>query len=437
MMKSNSLTNRILALAMTLVMILGMLPSGIVSAETADTVTPPAAPEPEVTYVAEVNGTPYETLKDAIQAVSDEGCTLKMLTDTSIGYVGVMVYNDFVWDMNGKTLTVESEMTLGGDATITVTGNGTINNLRLLTNVIVENGTYAQITVPTGKNLLFKDGTVSGTMTVQGTATIAGGTVRGIIGTGSALITGGTVTNTFTLADLTGGVSITGGSFNRDVSEYVAEGYECVYENGSYVVRLKEKSYAAEVNGTKFETLEAALSAAQSGDTLTLLSDVTAAGPITIDKDITLNLNGFTLTLPEHNNYAIVVKDSLTINGEGNVIVEGLYGIGLSTTCTGGLTVNGGNITGANADYLIGAFNGKVTINGGNLTANYCVVNSFDGYNATAEIEGGTLTAEYPVLGTDIVVSDDTMLNVGGFLCRNGENYYCRCCLRQHHRPAG
>ena len=39
MMKSNSLTNRILALAMTLVMILGMLPSGIVSAENADTTT--------------------------------------------------------------------------------------------------------------------------------------------------------------------------------------------------------------------------------------------------------------------------------------------------------------------------------------------------------------------------------------------------------------
>ena len=33
MMKSNSLTNRILAFALTLVMILGMLPSGLVSAE--------------------------------------------------------------------------------------------------------------------------------------------------------------------------------------------------------------------------------------------------------------------------------------------------------------------------------------------------------------------------------------------------------------------
>ena len=33
MMKSNSLTNRILALAMTLVMILGMLPSGFVSVD--------------------------------------------------------------------------------------------------------------------------------------------------------------------------------------------------------------------------------------------------------------------------------------------------------------------------------------------------------------------------------------------------------------------
>lgn len=344
MMKSNSLTNRILAFALTLVMILGMLPSGLVSAEEATGTTIYFDPLDE--WVA----AGYTFALDYVPSADEE------------------IFFPFA-DTNGDGI---YEVTVSAEVLAAYQSN-------LWTSVhVYEDGksgwdhTYLinPPMMPTdGSNLIRPVGEPDG-----------------------------------------------GGWYDGEWG---------VYTPGAVTPPAEpEVTYAAQVGETKYETLEAALAAAESGATVTLLSDITAAGPITIAKDITLNLNGFTLTLPDHNNYAIVVKDSLTINGEGNVIVEGLYGIGLSTTCTGGLTVNGGNITGANADYLIGAFNGKVTINDGTLTAAYCVVNSFDGYNAVVEINGGTLSAELPVLGINTTVSDNATLNASQFLCVSGGAYY-------------
>ena len=49
----------------------------------------------------------------------------------------------------------------------------------------------------------------------------------------------------------------------------------------------------AEVNGTEYPTLAEAIAAAQNGDVITLLADVTET--VKIEKNITLNLNGKTL----------------------------------------------------------------------------------------------------------------------------------------------
>ncbi len=132
---------------------------------------------------------------------------------------------------------------------------------------------------------------------------------------------------------------------------------------------------------------------AENGGTITLLDDVTLTEAVKIKANVTLELNGYTLTLPAVSNYAIVIHDTLTVNGDGKVVAEGLYGIGTSTSCTGGLVINGGEFVQANGDYLIGAFGGKVVINDGKFYSSYCVINSFDGYTATAEILGGEFEA--------------------------------------------
>ena len=168
-----------------------------------------------------------------------------------------------------------------------------------------------------------------------------------------------------------------------------------------------------EVNGVKYPSFADALENAQDGDTIKLLADVEIAEAVKIQRDITINLNNKTMSLTRPDNYSIVIYDTLTIEGEGNVNCEGPYAIGLSTTCTGGLTVNGGTFTGSeDCVYMIGAFAGKVTINGGSFTTPYCVVNCFDGYETECEITDGEfeITGEENtlLLGHDIAVSGGT-----------------------------
>lgn len=56
-----------------------------------------------------------------------------------------------------------------------------------------------------------------------------------------------------------------------------------------------ETDYAAKIGSAGYETLAAAIAAAQSGDTVTLLKDVELTETITIDKGITLDLGGNTV----------------------------------------------------------------------------------------------------------------------------------------------
>ena len=73
----------------------------------------------------------------------------------------------------------------------------------------------------------------------------------------------------------------------------------------------------AEINGTQYETLEKALAAAKSGDTIKFINNITSNSPLTISTAVTIDLNDLTwnvnggLTV----NAAVTVTDSST-NGE-------------------------------------------------------------------------------------------------------------------------
>ena len=138
-----------------------------------------------------------------------------------------------------------------------------------------------------------------------------------------------------------------------------------------------------------------------------LTSDVTLDEILVLDsgKNVTLHLNGYTLTLANANNYGIAVKNgTLTIEGQGNVIIPGLYGFGTSSvTNAGHIVINGGSYVGQNAYYLFGCYNGSITINGGVFTSDYCVLNNFpdDGHGnvmtGVAIVNGG----DFNVTGND------------------------------------
>ena len=88
---------------------------------------------------------------------------------------------------------------------------------------------------------------------------------------------------------------------------------------------------------------------------------------------------------------AVVIKDTLTIVGDGKV-VNGDLGFGLSTSCTGGLYIKGGNFESKGEySYLIGAFAGEVVISGGNFDVAYSVVNIATAPLYTANMVGTIL----------------------------------------------
>ena len=107
-------------------------------------------------------------------------------------------------------------------------------------------------------------------------------------------------------------ISISGGTFSSDVSDYLAEGVDLIANNdGTYTVGELTVSNAAAVvtnaGGTStnyYGTLAEAINAAQTGDTVTALRNLTSNTTLNIATGITLDLDGNTLTItgPMDNN---------------------------------------------------------------------------------------------------------------------------------------
>ena len=76
--------------------------------------------------------------------------------------------------------------------------------------------------------------------------------------------------------------------------------------------------WVAEVNGTKYPTVAAAVAAAD-GNTVTLLQDVEEDVTIPANKTVTLNLNGKKLTNVQSDTITVTKDATLTIQGEGTV----------------------------------------------------------------------------------------------------------------------
>ncbi len=162
----------------------------------------------------------------------------------------------------------------GGGKTGTVKTNitgGTVSSV----NIISLSSTYPA-------TLEISGGTVEGTLTCNGPSEI---TVKDGIFNGEVKMLG---TN--------GTITISGGTFSTDVSAYVAEGYTYNATTGKVTPSTTEPAGVAEVGGTGYATLAEAIRAANTGDTVTLLDDITLTSAQSISKQLTLDLNGKTLS---------------------------------------------------------------------------------------------------------------------------------------------
>ena len=314
--------------------------------------------------VALVNGKGYATLQDAVDAVTTgEETTITLLDSASGNGVKIQSGNKIIFDLGGFTYNIDGG-TVGSSGTETngfqllknsdiTFKNGTITSTKA--KILIQN--YSNLTLDgvtlngaqlVGSapytlsnnfgNTVIKDSTIIAkeggfafdvyywpengygdglSVTVEGNSEITGKIEYGrdssdvdkdaaVAEKAKLNITGGTFTGELRVGQIgtssKAGINITGGTFQAtDTSKwagYVQPGMK-LDENGSVVIDTENA--VAKIGDVGYDSLSAAVAAAQDGDTITMLKeyDATNEGTITFnaDKTVTLDLGGYELTL--------------------------------------------------------------------------------------------------------------------------------------------
>jgi len=373
-------------------------------------------------YVAQIGDVKYETLADALAAAKDG--------DT------ITIVRNFTTD--------ETKTTAADRATVTA-------------NVTLDFGSYV-MTVPASLEptdnfmAILVDGS---TLTVEGTT---GGIVSGdaetcgvygfnVKGGGKLVINGGSYYCGITVAQAQlGTIEVNGGSFavNDGSGKYPGYMFNCVDANyaagtagitvnGGTFVGYDPRNNTAEGEGTSFvaegvginkdengnftaksgmaaqivdenggsvaayATLAEALTAANAGETVKLLADVTA--DVVINKNITLDLGGKTLTNTGAGKATISIANGATATVKNGTVIggTGYYNIAVGTAVksTANLTLEDVTATAGNIGSSMIDNWGTMTIKSGTYTGGMNTVKSEEG--STLVINGGKFELNYAV----------------------------------------
>ena len=204
-------------------------------------------------------------------------------------------------------------------------------------------------------------------------------------------------------------VTVYGGTFSSLVPEALcAEGCNPVENpNGTYGV----SGSVAQVGFKAFNTLQAAIDAAQDGETVTLLADATEDATIAAGKNITLDLGGKTLTNTNAG------KATLTIAGDATATVKNgsiVGGTGYYTIDNyGTATLEDVTATAGNTDSSMIRNDGTLTIESGSYSGGLNVVKSEE--DSTLNINGGRFELSYATSGyTGVVFAYGNTTITGG-----------------------
>ena len=343
----------------------------------------------------------------------------KTLTNTNAGKATISVTSGTVTVKNGNVVGGNDyyniEVTKGSNANLTLTdvaatagntGSSMIDNWGTLTitsgtytgglNVVkseegskltITGGTFTLDYAPssgyTAVILVYGDTTISGGEFIQ-TATpkwgypqvVMTGVVEGY--TAITRVTGGHFVNKKSGDNIFHGLGkatsdnfkVSGGTFNKSIPEsYCADGF-IPTKNADGTYGVKEGQYVAQIGSKKYETLADAIRLAAKGKTITLLADVEQNTQLTINKSITLDLNGKT------------IRNTADIWGDkANAILS--ITNGAKVTITGNGTIDAKE----NDCYTINVVKGDLTIENGTFYGNVSVVQVEEG---TLSVKGGT-----------------------------------------------
>ena len=230
------------------------------------------------------------------------------------------------------------------------------------------------------------------------------------------------------------------------VSSAYTEDAPVVY---TVTVTVADHYEAMIVGGANYETLAAAVAAANANDVVKLLDNVDlttgSSTGLTIAANITLNLNGFNIKAGEklNNNINVPAGVKLTLvdnsaNAEGKIYTEEAYsgaatGYGVIRV-SGEFLMQSGNIyTVIESDpanlgqfAVVIAAGGKVTVDGGQIKAGwYAISNNGNNTGSTIIVSGGELisTADYaiynPAKESTVTVSGGVVYGAAGGIAMN------------------
>lgn len=340
----------------------------------------------------------------------------KTLTNTNGGKATISVTGGTVTVKNGNVVGgtgyYNIEVTKGSNANLTLTdvtatagntGSSMIDNWGTLT---ITSGTYTGglnvVKSEEGSKLTITGGTftrktaprwgITGTVLVYGTTTITGGTFNEkSTSTNARVVVTGRVDGYDSITYVKGGTfngngnnvfhhlspaqaddsfEVSGGTFNKSIPDYYCADGFIPTKNAGGTYGVKEGQYVAKVGSTKYETLANAIKAAKNGKTVTLLADVEQNTQLTINKSITLDLNGKT------------IRNTMDIWGDkANAILS--ITNGAKVTITGNGTIDAKE----NDCYTINVVKGDLTIENGTFYGNVSVVQVEEG---TLSVKGGT-----------------------------------------------
>ncbi|MDO5765817.1 MAG: hypothetical protein Q4P84_08980, partial [Elusimicrobiales bacterium] len=301
------------------------VPQGYTYNSTTGAVT---AATPVDTYVAEVNGIKYTTLAEAINAAAS-GDTVILLADILLDPTAVEDQNstsleplitinkNLTLDLSGYSIKLDQTKLPGTteglpytpvvfavESAVTITGDGMIdaeagynNSYGINVNggsLTIESGTFTG--APTAVQVQ------TGSLTINGGSFDLASTIKLAAPGNAKYIINAIDTN---WQNATAQISIAGGTFGYNYSAYPAEGtgtyladgYEMVENtDGTYGVQVDTNVYVAQVGSKKYKTLADAIDAAQAGDTITLLDNVSISEALTISCGVTIDGGNFTVT---------------------------------------------------------------------------------------------------------------------------------------------
>ena len=387
---------------------------------------------PAVKNVAKVGDTEYATLKEAI-ANAVAGQTVTLITDVNTPEKTYVVSKNLTIDLNGKTVTgsgYDGVFQIDGANAKVLIENGNV--------VAVEQsgtaGKYAMAVWACAENCEL---TLEGLTVTQDIAHTDDKqmdmiyTSKGTIIINSGSFTSGTPAWTLNCKDAafkdgSAKIIVNGGTFTgfdpcNNAAEgkgtsFVAEGVGVDYdENGSFTAKAGMVAQVLEATGSSvkaFATLDEAFNAVIEGQTVRLLKDLTE--DVTINKNITLDLGGKTLTNAGAGHATITIAKDATATVKNGFVVGGTsyYNIQNNGTATfEGLTATAGN----NGSSMIDNY-GTLTITSGTYTGGLNVVKSEEGSKLT--INGGKFTLEYATSGyTGVIFAyGDTTITGGEFI---------------------